>query len=374
MITQELISYIRGEVNKGKNREGIRTALLSGGGWSEADISEAFRGVMPLEAIKTVPVTAPAPAAAPVLALATTSIVSPPSTLGMYTSTSVLAAAPKPPSVFKPITISPVAKVVPARPMDTSTFRPAASNLYPQPKKAHHFKGLLIFLLIVFLVVGGGYFYRAEALDFLSSVKSSIGNLFDKNEVAPAPIVPIARVAVVPEVPVKVLPTSPINCGETSAPDPTKPSMYISDPVLDCIGASALSCQSAQATLTNSLYPSKLEIITNVGLGENNCAFRLSYPLDSTLASITNKKMAGESIACPLSIVKSFKETEKGISVFEAASLDTPSKYGAEIFFYGTAGVFIENDLDKKKIEFAGCNGGFIYLVLDSYKIMQEKQ
>ncbi|MEK7080779.1 MAG: hypothetical protein AAB902_00035, partial [Patescibacteria group bacterium] len=49
MITQELLGYIRIELSKGKTREEIRQALLSGGGWSEDDLSEAFRTVIPMQ-------------------------------------------------------------------------------------------------------------------------------------------------------------------------------------------------------------------------------------------------------------------------------------------------------------------------------------
>ncbi len=358
MITQELISYIRGEINKGKTREQVKTALLSGGGWSEADVSEAFRDVMPLEIIKSVPV--PAPVVAPISPTITPAR----STLGAYVGSAVPVPAPM------------VTKLPPAHPIDTSTFRPAASNLYPQPKKTHHFKGLIIFLIIIFLVIGGGYFYRAEAGEFLSSIKDGLANLFERNETTPEPMAPVATApaVIIPPPPVKPVPTSPINCGETSAPDPQNPLAYKDDPVLNCIGASAVSCQWAQATLTNPLYPSRLEIMTSNDLPTGECAFRLAYPLDSKLVSVTGKVMAGESIACPLNIVKSFTEGPKGISTFGAPNKDKASTYGAEIFFYGTAGVFIEYGLDKKKIEFAGCNGRFMDFVIDSYALMQSEQ
>jgi hypothetical protein len=47
MITQELTAYVKSELNRGKSRDEVRNSLLSGGGWSEADIAEVFRDVMP---------------------------------------------------------------------------------------------------------------------------------------------------------------------------------------------------------------------------------------------------------------------------------------------------------------------------------------
>src|SRR3989344_5923898 len=49
MITPELIGYIRGEFTKGKTREEIHKELINQGGWTEEDINEAFRTVIPLQ-------------------------------------------------------------------------------------------------------------------------------------------------------------------------------------------------------------------------------------------------------------------------------------------------------------------------------------
>src|SRR3989338_10639145 len=49
MITPELIGYIRGEFAKGKTREEVRKALLAEGGWTEEDINEAFKTVIPMQ-------------------------------------------------------------------------------------------------------------------------------------------------------------------------------------------------------------------------------------------------------------------------------------------------------------------------------------
>ncbi len=57
MITPELMTYIRGELAKGRNRDAIHADLTSGGGWLPEDIEEAFREIPPA-------VAAPAPAPA----------------------------------------------------------------------------------------------------------------------------------------------------------------------------------------------------------------------------------------------------------------------------------------------------------------------
>jgi hypothetical protein len=49
MITQELLGYMRTEFAKGKAREEIQQALISSGGWSEDDLNEAFRVIIPMQ-------------------------------------------------------------------------------------------------------------------------------------------------------------------------------------------------------------------------------------------------------------------------------------------------------------------------------------
>ncbi len=60
MVTQELLEYIKGEVAKGRTREEIHGTLTSQGGWSEDDLSEAFKTVIPMGS-KINPVTSVAP-------------------------------------------------------------------------------------------------------------------------------------------------------------------------------------------------------------------------------------------------------------------------------------------------------------------------
>ncbi len=51
MVTPELLNYIRGEFGSGRTREQIKNELLKNGGWGEADLSDAFRTVNPMEGV-----------------------------------------------------------------------------------------------------------------------------------------------------------------------------------------------------------------------------------------------------------------------------------------------------------------------------------
>lgn len=51
MVTPELLEYVRTEIAKGKTREEINKVLISGGGWSQADLSEVFRTVIPMQGV-----------------------------------------------------------------------------------------------------------------------------------------------------------------------------------------------------------------------------------------------------------------------------------------------------------------------------------
>ena len=61
MITPELVGYIKGELAKGRSREDINKTLIAGGGWTDEDLSDAFRSIMPMgsAAPKETPAMAP---------------------------------------------------------------------------------------------------------------------------------------------------------------------------------------------------------------------------------------------------------------------------------------------------------------------------
>ena len=135
MITQELLSYIKAEIAKGKQRDEIHQALVAGGGWTENDLSEAFKEIIPMPSIPPLPVkpiTLPIEPMSPINPLMTDSaptlIVSPPS----------------------------------STPLTAQTFSPSIKSTPPQ-SSSHLFSRFLKFL-IIFAIVGGlvyvGWFYK----------------------------------------------------------------------------------------------------------------------------------------------------------------------------------------------------------------------
>ncbi|OGI93596.1 hypothetical protein A3A03_00805 [Candidatus Nomurabacteria bacterium RIFCSPLOWO2_01_FULL_40_18] len=57
MVTPELIQYIKAEFAKGRTREEVHNDLVKNGGWSEVDLNEGFRSVIPMQSIMQSPVT-----------------------------------------------------------------------------------------------------------------------------------------------------------------------------------------------------------------------------------------------------------------------------------------------------------------------------
>ncbi len=309
MITPELIGYIRSEFAKGKTREKIRAVLVADGGWSEADLSEAFRTVIPMQGF-----------------------------------------------------------IAPKTKLPLSLWK----------------------ICLTFVVIGGfcfavWYFYRAPVISMWNSLVKNITELsipklsipyFDtkktnnvknttaqNNTAAVQNNTPIKQ----PEVVIK-------DCGIGIAPDLKNPRTYQNDAVLTCLGNSALGCEDAKAVLKNALFPTIFQIARESIRGQNTCNFRLSYGKDNTLIDVVGKKLAGQSISCPISLVKALDESSPKTSLFKAPSQDNPSKYASQIYFYGTIGLFIENAIDKNKIRALGCEGEYIDSVVESYGKMQSKK
>src|SRR3989344_994231 len=158
------------------------------------------------------------------------------------------------------------------------------------------------------------------------------------------------------------------NCGETNAPDPKNPSTYSNNSVLDCFGESAFRCQSAKGVLNNTLFPTNFQIAKDE---EGACFFQLAYRKDSTLVDITGQKLAGQYMFCPLNLVKSVDENKVNAPLFKAPDTENPGKYASQIYFYGTLGVFMENNVDKNKIRNIGCSGSYLDSVGAGYRKMQ---
>jgi hypothetical protein len=303
MITPELLSYIRGELAKGRTREEVRADLVKGGGWREEDLSEAFRIVIPMQ--------------------------------GFFNPTAAKESAP------------------------------VMNNTSPSVAKTSS-KPLVLRALLVLVIAGlifSVWFYRVPLKDAWASVMGNIKELpamFGSKEETPE----------VKNNPVNTPPVAKstentiTDCGVTGAPDLKNPLTYRDNSVLNCLGNNALSCGLAKATLNHSLFPTLVEITK---AGDNACNFRLSYAADSTLVDGSGNKLAGQYIMCPVAAVKMVDESSKTLA-FKEPTKNDPSKYGSQMYFYGTLGVFMEQNVDKSKILSLGCSGSYIDSVIASYK------
>ena len=324
MVTQELLSYVTSEYNKGKTREQIRTILLSGGGWSDEDLKEVFSMVMPKEA-----------SSSPVLQ-----------------STLKKIEPEKPGTSFKTSDLS-------------HLITPEKVNL-PLSKKTKEFIG---FTLVFCIFLGSWLFFRPQINSFweehIAGIFSNISlpSFFSETKEEPSkeaekefvPL-PVVDTPVVVESIIK-------DCGTTNAPDRKNPQLYQSNEVLTCVGLNVLlNCSPTTAVLNDPLFPTNLEILNK----DNVCSFKLSYSQDSKLVDVSNKKLAGQAIMCPISIVQKMEESSKGVT-FVAPDKDKVAEYVADIYSYGNLGVFIENNFDIKKIQDLGCSGEFINSMIASY-------
>jgi hypothetical protein len=323
MVTQELISYVTSELNKGKTREQIRTVLLSGGGWSNEDVEEVFKA------------------------------------LPMDPKSSVQPA----PKIIEPIKIE-------RNPRELNTFRSADLSNFGVEKisQAHRnskAKEIIVFVLIFGAILAAFSFFRPELSNAWSSLKGGVvkfsSNYFNRPDAQPKVAVqePVTPVAVIPKIK---------DCGVSTAPDRKTPDKYQNDDVLKCLGASLISCDWSKAILTDPLFPTNLEVSQG-----DNCTFKLSYSSDSTLVDISGNKLAGQYVMCPVSVIKKMEEKNKTVT-FTDPDKDPVSEYSAEAYFYGSLGLFIESNFNKTKISDLGCTGSFIDSMIASYNKAQSKK
>lgn len=348
MVTPELLEYIRAEIAKGKIREEIRRTLISGGGWSEVDLSEAFRIVIPMQNVilpEEKP-TEPAP-----LSFSNPKPIPPP-----------LILKPTPPS-------------------------PQASS-----SRSYFFWQNLIFIVVGLLCAVSWYFYQPQIINFWNrgiessqelsvNLWNSLANNFRKlslpsfdfsfsdKDKETVPVTPAENNIGNTEAPTPTTP--PVvqvkDCGTGTAPKLNNPATYKNDPVLSCLGAGAVNCENARGILKDDFFPTILEIIES----PDSCDFKLSYAGDSSLTDITGKDLAGQYISCPISLVKEVSDTNSTTPRFFAPDKTDFSKYGSQIYFYGIVGLFVENNLNKNKIQSLGCRGDYIDSVIASYQKMQ---
>jgi hypothetical protein len=300
MITQELTAYVKAELNRGKNPDEVRNSLLSGGGWSETDITEVFNHVMPKDSM-----------------------------------------AINIPQVKTP----------------TSSF------VVPTPvnKKSNTFPWKWVMLAIVCGVLFFGIWqYRDTLSDVVKQINSMV---FKKDENVEKIIPPI----VTPEAPKAPVVLDPINCGVTNSPNRKDATTYLNDNVLKCLGENAINCIPAEATINDSFFPTMFKITKK----DEVCQFSLAYSNNTPLVDVTGKNLAGRNIFCPLAVVKTMDEKDPKNTVFRIEDIDNPNKYAKDIYFYGTLGLFIENNFDQAKINNLGCSGSFIGSVIESYNLMK---
>lgn len=380
MITPELVAYVRGEFSKGKTREEIKAALMRGGGWSEDDLSEAFREVIPMQAavpsIQKPTAPAQAPVVSPLPTLSPSPSFSPP-------KASVPPVVPppafSPAPAFSPPSFTPTpAPAFSPQPMRTFTPPPSLSSMTAMQRPAPlsnpvpapgHSRSWIKYLVILILLVGfgfGAWFYQASVLGLWDSLMNP--EMAAIETTTPTPVPDFA-----PEViPTPILEPTPLpvalkDCGTMGVALKLGTSAtYEKDSALVCLGASALVCENAKVIIKDELFPTIFEITKSANT-ESGCSFRLSYGLESTLTDLTGKNLAGQYVSCPLSVVKSIDNTKPATPKFNTPNMTSGSKYAADIFFYGTLGLFMENNLDPTKIQTLGCNGEYINSMIASY-------
>jgi len=305
MITDQLLSYIKQQLLLDVEKN-IIVANLKGVGWTEADIDEAFKSIIPIE-----------------------------------------------------------------------NFR---KNFFGKKTKTKSFWPDLVFVIIGLVCVVSWYFYRPQIINFWNSTINNLPELsmpsfnFDK-------IMGIFGINKIPNNTVGTQNNSTIkpivnvvkDCGVGTTPDLRNPLTYENNAVLNCLGESALHCIDARALLKNVSFPTVFEIVQDTRTSQSTCSFKLSYGQDSTLVDINGQKLAGQSITCPLDIVKAVDESKK-VPSFNVPSTDNLSKYVSQIYFYGMLGVFLENNFDQNKIQSLGCSGDYISSVIASYLKNKEKK
>ncbi len=346
MITPELLEYVRTGVAQGHSREEINEALISGGGWSEADLSEAFRILIPMQRTVVPTLTfVPAPTVGPTPIPATTPTINSTSKtkfkipwydlvfviMGLFCAVFWYFYQPQVTDLWN--------RGVKSL-QELSVFKFKLPTLGSQP---FEFPSLNL----------PSFDFKFPSVDF--------GSIFYANKKQLVNNI----VASIPKEIIKIK-----NCGVGVSPKLDTPSLYLNDPVLACLGASAVNCENAQARLKDDFFPTIFEIIKL----PNACNFKLSYEIDSILTDITGKKLALQHISCPLSIVKAIDNINPTTPQFISPDKTNLSNYASQIYFYGILGLFVENKLDQNKIQALGCNGDYINSVIASYQQMQSNK
>ena len=368
MTTPELLSYIRGEVAKGKTREEIKGTLVLSGGWSDDDLSEAFRQVIPMqgmvlpkENVTTTPALSINPSITPAPMRITPSVqtFSPPSLSSLAKPSPSFSTSPSSSSLRSPGAPSPYS---PSPSMLKSSV-PYNTSPNTKTKVPTHSWVKFLIVLVVIVALGIGFWYFSQQI---LNLPKELSNLWTSHMTS-NPVVPSSTDqtsnTTTPAANTVPQATDITECGTGVAPKFGTPATYENNSVLACLGDSAISCGNAEGTVADALFPTFFEIVKT----QDSCNFKLSYPADSTLTDITGKPLAGQYISCPIDIVKTIDNSKPATPKFTVPTKTDSSKYASDIYFYGTLGLFVENNIDANKIQTLGCSGPYIQSVIASY-------
>ncbi len=360
MITPELLTFIQGQLAAGTSREQVADMLLSNG-WSAADITNALSQAAPVQPVQPTQPVEPARPVEPVQSMQP-----------------MQAAAIQPVQTYTEPVYRPVAQ---------SSLQPMQSVQSMQPESAHlaqaqtqttvsHSGWTKSFMVLAGIVVAFAAGWIANQGVTNSRMQTQSVRDAASNQPSPAVQDQVSENGSTPagDTVVPADSASPLgvpasgaiegpalaaekDCGTTNGKTP-----YASDPVLACMGAAALSCGSARATVSvgsgGSAQPSTSALkITNPGSG-GSCSFTV-VPAPAPAAS--GASASAPSISCPLSIVKASDDfLSSATPTWKNPTKTDPNKYAGEIYYYGAMGVFIQNNFSEAKIRALGCTGDFI--------------
>ena len=380
MITPELLTFIRDQLAAGTSREQVADMLLSNG-WSAADITNALSQAAPVQPVQP---TQPIEPARPVEPVQSMQPMQAAATLPVQTYT-------------EPI----------YRPVAQSSMQPMQSVQSMQPESAHlaqaqtqaqthttvsHSGWTKSFMVLAGIVVAFAAGWIAN--QGVTNSRMQIQSVRDAASNQPSPAIQDQASesdTIAPDAPATAAPAASANpasatsagttqssalaaekdCGTTNGKTP-----YASDPVLACMGAAALSCSNARATISigsgGSAQPSTSTLkITNPGSG-GACSFTV-VPAPAPNAS--GASASAPSISCPLSIVKASDDfLSSATPTWKNPTKTDPNKYAGEIYYYGAMGVFIQNNFSEAKIRAAGCTGDFIKTYIAEHAKLMKMQ
>src|SRR3989339_215090 len=253
MVTPELLEYVRVEISKGKTREEINKALISGGGWNETDLNEAFRILIPMQSavvpVQILPVVEPERSAS-----------ASDSSISVAGSPKIKFKAPWHDLVFIVLGLLCVISWYFYQPQivdfwnrgvkNSQEFSVNSWNSYTNIFKEISFPVLVLPSFEFKLPTLG-----SQPFEFLSLSLPSFDFKFpsvDFGSIFYAQKTQLVNniVASIPEEIIRIK-----NCGINVSPKLDTSSLNLNDPVLACLGESAVNCENAQAILRDDFFP-----------------------------------------------------------------------------------------------------------------------